>query len=180
MQHVLFVLTALGASSPTAGATELRNGKPALESRSIDHSAPATLPFQVGAPVPEGYVVRSRFHKGPMIGGAFAFGVPYAIGAVVGATSSDTSTRYLWIPVAGPWLTIATAEFCTSGSHECAAALPIALLAMDSLLQVGGIGLFIFGATSDRKQLIRADLASVTIVPASFGRSPGLVAVGRF
>src|SRR5262249_52594083 len=50
--------------------------------------------------------------------GLFTLGIPYGFSAMVGIQSDVEADRRLLIPVAGPWMNLATRPNCGTGRHQ--------------------------------------------------------------
>jgi len=99
------------------------------------------------APVPPGYVPRTRRNDGLIISGATVMSsfwlVSGAFGAVMGTV--DSGWLPLTVPVVGPFIGLATLE------GDVAAALLVA----DGLAQTAGLGLLLAGVFAEETVLIR-------------------------
>jgi hypothetical protein len=148
---------------------------------------PLRLSYDEGQPIPEGYRLRTRAHRGLLLTGAIMGGGAYAF-SVVGAvdTHFEDNAGYLLIPLAGPWLMLAAGsdspkpclmgETCPTGNPSYKSLF----VGAAGVLQAVGTVLFISGVTTEQRYLERQDVA-VSVVPASFGKDGyGLGAVGRF
>lgn len=133
---------------------------------------PRVMNYEEGMPIPEGYRVESRARRGLLIGGAVTFGVTYVLSAMVGlvAESADRATGGdgesfipLYIPLAGPFITISTAQARGGG---------IFVLMVDGLAQVGGAAMFIGGLAAPVKKLVRNDVA-LSVKPMVMGDTVG-------
>lgn len=148
---------------------------------------PQRLSYDEGQPIPKGYRLRTRAHRGLWLTGAIMGGGAYSFG-VVGAFDSGfaDNSGYLLVPLAGPWLMIAAGknsaracplnEACPTGSPS----YQNLFVGAAGVLQAVGAGLFISGVTSEQRYLERQDVA-ISVVPASFGSDGyGVGAIGRF
>src|SRR5262249_22310473 len=114
---------------------------------------PATMPYEEGEPIPQGYSVKSRANRSLVIAGAITFGAPYIVSALVAATvisadsSSGSDLAPLLIPCVGPFVTIATARAEGAGTFW---------LVLDGVAQTGGVVMFIAGMVAQEKYLQRA------------------------
>ncbi|HVY45213.1 MAG TPA: hypothetical protein VHB21_05000 [Minicystis sp.] len=132
---------------------------------------PKLLPYDEGAPVPPGYHVETRPTKSYLLGGASLFGASYLVSAVIAATvvaarQPDASrVAPLAIPVAGPFVTLATAHAGVPGG---------VVLAVDGIAQTAGAILFVSGFYIPEKVLVFDTLPAVTarLVPG-----PGTLAL---
>ncbi|WP_437819052.1 hypothetical protein [Sorangium sp. So ce1078] len=129
--------------------------------------------YEEGQAVPEGYRVEERARRGLVIGGAVTFGVTYILSAMVGlvAESADravggTGESYipLYIPLAGPFITIGTADAKGGG---------VFVLMVDGLAQVAGAAMFIGGLAAPQQKLVRNDV-SLSVKPIVTGDTLGL------
>ncbi len=106
---------------------------------------PRRVPYD-GGPIPPGAIVQKKRRLGLLIPGAVMFAVPYFIGvftySLVEDLGGDISASLL-IPGIGPFITIKDAE--TSSGRS--------LLALDGLLQVAGLTMFVAGLVP-RKYLL--------------------------
>lgn len=145
------------------------------------------LPYEEGDPVPAGYRVVRQKRRGLIISGSIVLGVPWALSLAIAAGNDfDDGTGLLAIPVAGPWLMLATDHArdkrCSSAYDYCdedRSGLR-AMLVLDGLAQVAGASLLTAGLVSHRVRLVRDDV-TVSVVPTSFGAGRyGLYAEGAF
>jgi hypothetical protein len=125
---------------------------------------PLILPYEPGQPVPPGYRVKTRASRSLLISGAVTFGVPYVVSALIASTvlSADTASGEplapLFIPFAGPFITIGTTH---------AGGVASFWLVLDGLAQIGGAALFTGGLlTEDRfLQRVSAHPAAARLLP---------------
>jgi hypothetical protein len=130
-------------------------------------------------------VVDEVAYGGPRWGligsGLFVFAGTYTASFVVAATSSHAGDKALYAPLAGPWLDIATR--C---SDACNGEMGTkVLLGFDGVFQAIGALSVVSGFLMPRRraQSVMAGGASgwsFHVMPASYGRAPGLAAVGTF
>lgn len=156
-------------------------------------SLPETVAYRRGRAAPEGYVLTEEPRRGFVIGGVAVVGAAYLTGLMVTGVAMDfpNKTAFLAIPVAGPWITLATRDKrcddditldCTSDE------LARRMLIVDGLVQAVGVGLIAAGMTWTKSVWLREDLAShVEFLPTlNVAASPGLPApqgmsvVGQF
>ncbi|MEJ7729317.1 MAG: hypothetical protein WKG00_08880 [Polyangiaceae bacterium] len=137
---------------------------------------PRTLPYDEGQAIPPGYHVEERARRGLVIAGTVTFGSAYLI-SILGASSavaSDDSSSDdfapLFIPVAGPFITLGTAD----GADGAA---PIFIL--DGIAQVGGLALLIAGLAAQESLLVRNPDVATGVVP-EVGLGPRSTATWRF
>jgi hypothetical protein len=137
------------------------------------------MPYKEGDAVPPGYRVEDRARRGLVIAGAVTFGSAYLI-SILGASAAVSdggreSEQFgaLFIPVAGPFVTIGTAGDDASG------AVPIFIL--DGIAQIGGVVMFIAGMAATQTLLVREDVASTPILRPDVAVGPrGASASWRF
>ncbi|WP_437284137.1 hypothetical protein [Sorangium sp. So ce406] len=143
----------------------------------VPPAGPKVLPWREGEPVPPGYHPEERVRKGLVISGAIVFGTVYLFTAIGGADAvyrGSSGYAALFVPVAGPFLTLATTR---QDDLETMA------LVLDGLVQVTGAALLLPGLLVPKTVLVRDDVSKAFVVPApmSFGpSSAGLGLVGRF
>lgn len=123
---------------------------------------------------PYGYEPATRSSKGLVIGGAVTFGTLYLTSCVLGATVRDGNGGGdflpLFIPIAGPWITIGTSRAPAEG------AIP---LLVDGLLQAGSAGMFIAGFAFPDHVLVRTTDVRLSAAPFATDRG-GLALRGIF
>lgn len=134
--------------------------------------APRKIPSDGGQP-PPGYRLGSEPRTGLWVTGVGLLGGAYlasflAAGTAVSEGEDDIAP--LFIPVAGPWITVRTAD---DGDE-----LRVPLV-MDGLVQLAGLGLLIGGLAAQREVFVRSDVASSTPAqPPAEGPTVRRVAVG--
>jgi hypothetical protein len=157
---------------------------------------PAALPYVEGQPVPDGYRLDSSSNTGLMVGGLLTLLAGYGAAFVVASGNDfENGTQWLVVPVIGPWGALASRENPCAGidvmnaeieDAECIEkaldeAQLIAFLTVDGIAQVVGATLFLIGAASREKVLLRNDIAGVHLAPSGLGRRAlGLTATGQF
>ncbi|MCC6556369.1 MAG: hypothetical protein IT372_25700 [Polyangiaceae bacterium] len=129
------------------------------------------LPYEEGKPTPPGYRVVNRPHTPVAIAGGALFLLAYLpsvyVAALAGAAGDGDDFSPLYIPVAGPFITIETANAETGGAFW---------LMLDGAAQAGGIVTGIVGLVMpDDKMLYRNGGVRVRLTPVA---SPGLSGVG--
>jgi hypothetical protein len=150
-----------------------------------DGYGPDYIAYEEGDPIPPGYVRDTRIRKGLVIGGAVTFGTLWLASVVAAATLTANEEQQrttfdgegnlvevevddyipLYIPIAGPFITIATAD------AEVAGAVP---LVIDGVAQVGGLAMLIAGLAA-RQDVLRRSVGEATIeltpvaMPGRFG-----------
>jgi hypothetical protein len=153
---------------------------------------PAVLAGQwhPGTPPPPGYHVEERPRTGLVIAGTIVAGVPYFFSVVAaGAAQSNNASGDLYIPVAGPWLTMGQRRYgcnpdqtnSTTGQNlQCVADIFVVMgLIADGVMQATGATLLIVGLTATKSELVRDDQA-VHFAPMQVGHGYGAGVFGRF
>jgi hypothetical protein len=138
---------------------------------------------RVYAPPPRVITFQETRPNADLIGGGIAlFGLTYGTSIIVGAQSDRTSDQYLFVPVVGPWMALATRDPCFEmcGPGE---AVSRVLLVTDGLLQGVGVlqilGGFIFPETRTVTRLAEVP-RGVHVAPSVGPRMVGLTAYGAF
>jgi hypothetical protein len=138
--------------------------------------------WQEGEPIPAGYHPVQRMRKGAIVAGAVTFGVLYIISALVAAIGTDTANvthsnndvAGLFVPVAGPFITMTQSSSATAD----------VFLVMDGAAQAAGAILLVYGLTSPQTVLVRDAKYSPPLLlpkPMILGRNgAGLGLVGSF
>jgi hypothetical protein len=125
-------------------------------------------------PVPPGYHVEEHARKGLVIGGAVMFGTMYLLTALGAAIAQDNGggAAALWVPAVGPFIQMGQSGSATGGF----------LLALDGVIQVGGLAMFTIGLAAPRTEVVRDGIGSLTIKvsPIIAGDSRGMGLVGTF
>jgi len=152
--------------------------------------APTELRYVEGRPIPSGYHLESRPRKGLVVAGPIVFGVPYFLSLSVAASSRYTPDRWLYLPIAGPFLDLAgRKEECSPNGISNNVATYYGcnddstarfFLMFDGLMQVSGMTMLIFGLAMPQNVLVRDDAPFVgsktksfawSVAPRTFGRS---------
>ncbi|NUQ77413.1 MAG: hypothetical protein HUU21_28075, partial [Polyangiaceae bacterium] len=139
---------------------------------------PAILEYDESKPVPAGYrvVKRSRLHIAAIGGGIFILGYVPAlyvalIGSAVDSAGADSGLDPLYIPAAGPFITISTAEAEGAG---------IFWLMVMGVVQTGGLATGIAGLVMpDEKVLYRNDVR-IRVAPYVTATGSGIGLQGTF
>ena len=147
---------------------------------------PKKLPYDEGDPVPPGYHVDTSVRKGLVIGGAATFGAIYLVTALTAGLIQSVSSSVdggdaeevtpLYIPVAGPFVAMATLDATGGG---------IVALALLGVGQAAGVGMFITGFAAQESVLMRNDVGAaqkprIRLSPTVGKGDPGLSLVGSF
>ena len=145
---------------------------------------PDTLSYERGDQVPNGYVLDRQIRTGWVVGGAVMLGVGWL--AAAATASHIISNRdegrvddledvpgeaVLYIPVAGPFIALDTAD--PNGPAQ-------ALLIANGVLQSAGLLALIVGLADQKEVLVRENTAGVRVTPYASTNGAGLGAVGRF
>jgi hypothetical protein len=103
-----------------------------------------------------------------MLGGA------YALSVISAQPSSNNGTGWLYMPVFGPWITMAECSGCTDSHYS--------LLALDGLVQSAGTALIILGVTLTKKTYKRRyNRFGMMVLPRRFSENGyGVSVSGRF
>jgi hypothetical protein len=119
--------------------------------------------------------------KGLVIAGSATLGAMYLLTFFVGlvavaideGVSGDDNSEFasLFIPVAGPFVGIATIRPSSSG---------MALLALDGAAQAGGLAMLIGGLAARETILVRNRAIEVRVAPVMGSTQQGIGLVGRF
>jgi hypothetical protein len=164
--------------------------QPVYVPQSVAMSGPRTIrDWDESEPVPPGYHVSTRIRKGLVVGGAVMFGSMYLISVIAAAAVDDaakdpyTSTTKIdamYIPAAGPFLQMGQSGTSSTGT---------VFLAIDGLVQCGGLAMLIYGLAAPQTYLVRNDLATtemppqpkLQLTPMHMGREGyGFGVIGRF
>lgn len=117
-------------------------------------------------------------NAGLIAGGTVMFSLPYATSVIVAASSAREGDRYLYVPVAGPWIDLAKRGRCVGAGCEREMGNNVLLVA-NGILQGAGalqiLGGFMFPTT---RTVIRT--AGVHVAPTGGPSSLGLAAYGAF
>jgi hypothetical protein len=143
---------------------------------------PKVLDYEEGDAIPAGYRTGTRIRKGLVIGGSVMLGVSYLItimAAGIGQAVNDVGTQGtkdfgpLLIPVAGPFIGIATTHASSGGAFG---------LAFLGTVQTAGLAMLIGGIAAPKTVLLRNEAGPVkfTVLPQIGASSTGLGVVGTF
>jgi hypothetical protein len=144
-------------------------------------------------PVPPGYRVVDRPASGLLAGGLIGTGAAYATGLIIGATQGfKNASGWLALPLAGPWLAIATRNFrvsCQASTvqnarkcinHAVGEVEFTTFVAVDGVFQLAGGFVTLAGLLSTRQELWRSDLHFSFVPPAPGKRDCALTVQGNF
>lgn len=179
----------VAAAAPVATAAPVAAPAPAPPPVPL-HYLPKTRPYRDDAPPPDHYVLSDEPRRGLVIGGIVAVGVPYITGLFVAGVGMDfpNKSAFLAVPIAGPWITLATRDGCTDNTISCTDdRLARSMLMLDGIFQGLGTALLVTGFTWTKTMWIREDLAqNIDLVPhLDVARLPGdspqgMSLIGRF
>lgn len=127
---------------------------PRKRRRALSESRPARLQWQPGEAIPPGYSVADGPDKRFVIGGITTFGALYVssvIGGLIGvAAGAGDEFSPLFVPLVGPFLTVATSNADRAAAY---------VLALDGIGQIAGGTFFLVGFLKKDHWLKRDDLA---------------------
>jgi hypothetical protein len=139
--------------------------------------------WEEGDPIPPGYTPRGRIRKGLVIGGAVTLGAVWIVNVLVASVAMSIEENVqggepeawgaLYVPVAGPFIAMGTLEARGSG---------IVVLALDGVIQAGGLAMLIAGVAAEKTVLVR-DYSSgleMSVTPVVAGDFQGLGITGKF
>lgn len=122
-----------------------------------------------------------------LLSGFVTFGLSYIPSVMSANTSGVAVDRQLYVPVAGPWIDLATRPNCGPGSMSCnAETVNQALLIADGFFQGLAViqvlaGLAALGHDAMTAEAAANDKPAVRVSPAQVGREAyGLAAMGQF
>ena len=119
------------------------------------------------APAPEEESSRDLYDNPLFVAGAATFLGSYGLSIGFGAASLDDENRWLYIPVAGPWVTLADGSDEDDDDQW--------LLAFDGIAQAAGVALVATAYFRERRQrYIEKRFTRFAVTPRSIG------VVGRF
>lgn len=128
-------------------------------------AAASAQPPRAPAPEDEGAPVRDLYDDPVFVAGAVTFLGSYGLSVGFGATSLDDANRWLYLPLAGPWLSLA--DNSDAGDRW--------LLAFDGIAQAAGVALLATAVIGERRDRHAAQrFARVAVTPQTVG------VVGRF
>ncbi len=98
--------------------------------------------------------------------GAATFVASYGAALGVAASSLERDDRGLYVPIAGPWLALATHTPCDTGCSH--ATRNDVLLVADGVAQAASVGMIVAGVIADRRERARRG-AHLAVTPTSVG-----------
>jgi hypothetical protein len=133
------------------------------------------MDYDESKPVPKGYRIVKRPHTtlAAIGGGLFVLGyLPSLYVAAIGSAAGEEGLEPLYIPLAGPFITIATEDASGAG---------IFWLMVLGLVQTGGAVMGVTGLVMPDTQLLYRNDVRVRILPiVTAGGGPGLGLTGTF
>lgn len=152
-------------------------------SASSAYAQEPTLPPPVtltpsGMPAGETVTERVRPNRPALISGATVFGAAYVPSFIIGALSSRDADNWLYAPVIGPWVDLATRGGCNG---PCGTeALYKTMLVASGIAQAYGVATMITAFVAPEKKSVPLTTGA-RVVPAVMGKSGyGLSLVGAF
>lgn len=137
-------------------------------------NGPRTLEWEPGEPVPQGYHPVTQIRTGLVVGGAVTFGSVWLLNVLVATIAIDTNQGQaipLFVPILGP--------FIAMGTFQSLQATDVFFLALDGLVQAGGVAMLVAGIAAPRHQLVRNRYASLLFpMPMSFGNGSAGISIG--
>ncbi|AKT39166.1 uncharacterized protein CMC5_033130 [Chondromyces crocatus] len=123
---------------------------------------PRTLPYRERVPPPPGYRLETTVSRPLVISGGALLGTAYLVAALTGGTIVTMGERGasdhlpLFVPLAGPFITMATApDAGIGGRHDGPLGM---LLLFDGVAQVTGAVLLVAGLLSNKPVWVRDDI----------------------
>ena len=149
------------------------------ESSEPESRAPSNSDDDFNTPKP-GYKLETGFRWGLLIAGATVETIFY--GLSVGAAVSNPELRYLAVPLAGPWIVLATTPSGEKDCHEtCMAALGgQGVVVIDGLAQATGAVLITAALTNPIKRWVPTGSTAFGIVPMVRRDLAGAMVQGTF
>jgi hypothetical protein len=153
---------------------------PYVSPPTLRHDARPRLPYREGMPVPEGYHLEETPRYGLIAAGASMTATLWIV-STISAIALDRQAsingdpnfddRYwpMFIPVAGPFATIATADSSGTGA---------AILALDGTIQAVGLAMAIAGFAAPTVEIVPD--YQLTVTPLASGETGGLAISGSF
>jgi hypothetical protein len=125
---------------------------------------------------------RIRPNRPLLVAGAAVIAASYIPPVIVAATSERDADKYLYIPVAGPWIDLGERGGCAPNSCETEAVYKTLLVAT-GVAHIVGTSLIVTSLiVPERRETTRAATSTKPVVmPAQLGRAgAGLVLAGQF
>jgi hypothetical protein len=161
---------------------------------------PAVLPYRDGQPIPPGYRLEEKRSSGLLYGGLTMWAVPYVTGLITAAGYGfPHGSGWLVVPVLGPFIAMGSRSInCNLDriqydpnvelkdiEQQCMDSAidevtVVALLTVSGLLQVSGAVVTTAGVASTETQLVRSDVARLSVRPVVRSHQAGLSAQLQF
>jgi hypothetical protein len=150
---------------------------------------PEEIDYEEGDPIPPGYEKDTKIRKGLVIGGAVTFGVTWLLSILAASVAvsieeeddndgdgdsdniSVEDAAALYIPVAGPFVSIVTYDSNAGGT---------AVLVIDGLAQAGGLAMLIAGLAAQETVLVRKGDVEIRPAPIVTADRAGAGVIGTF
>jgi hypothetical protein len=160
----------LGAAPDPASDWQFR-----IAAEGLDDSGDGRIPFEEGDTVPDGYRLSSEPRYGLVAAGAATTGSLWLISTITaivldnnpdGTDDPNFDGNYapMFIPVAGPFAAIATADSSGTGA---------AILALNGTLQAAGLAMFLGGFLAPKKYLA-PKIGQLQVKPLVSGKMQGV------
>jgi hypothetical protein len=143
---------------------------------------PNELPYNDGQPIPPGYHAETRMRKGTVIAGTALFGAGYLIAVGFGVMGAKNCCGFMpmFIPVAGPFITLGTLDYSEQGVGGIGAMVLAPMFVIDGLLQTAGAITFAVGMARPKPVLVLGLPPEATTTPRLRFTGNGIALEGRF
>ena len=147
---------------------------------------PAPPEYVEGEPVPPGYRVEERWSTGLLLAGTLTASASYLLSVALAVPTTDdaddqAAERWMIIPLAGPWITVATRERFDCGASDCVEATPWPLIyGFLGIAQATGTALLVASALNKEKKLVVQGTTEVAISPVVHTDAVGMTLMARF
>ncbi|MGO8994582.1 MAG: hypothetical protein ACLQVI_14795 [Polyangiaceae bacterium] len=118
--------------------------------------------------------------------GLLLWGVPYSIGVVQAAESSNSADQHLYVPIVGPWIDLGQRAPCPVGSNACnGETTSRVLLVGDGIFQaIGTVEVLWAFVRPEHRSITRVSATrftpAFTFEPARVASGYGLTALAQF
>ncbi len=113
--------------------------------------------------------------------GLTIFGLSYGAAVVAAATSDNSADERMFVPVLGPWLTLADRPDCPVEQQECdSQTTQKILIGADGVLQAAGVITAVYGLLTPRTIVSQDDDDDYVVVPVAIGDGHGFAFKGKF
>jgi hypothetical protein len=149
--------------SPLVALLLLSRAAPGFAQGYDTSEAPEERPYRAGEPVPLGYHLEQAPRADTVAAGSVLFGLSYGAAIAVGVSDGFQNKKgYLLLPLFGPTLTAATRTGNKPGEVNLAVIFEAAL---DSALQIYGLGLVLRDELVPPTRLVRDAKLRLSVVP---------------